>query len=279
MLNERAMLTVLSMSTWTARKVDKEVTHRTNQDHDAAADASRVNKQLVSKAALADIVTLRNSARSYHYARTLPWLDDGARILPAKIYDDYWRTIEGMRMTFDQKVSDFLSGYDDYVRDAERSLGRMFKRGDYPSQSDIARKFGFGVRLLPLPNADDFRVSMSDDAAARIRADIEAGLQSAMGDAVADVFSRIHERVAHMVEKLGDKEARFHSTLVGNIAELVELLPGLNITDDARIDQLARDMKKLTRYDASALKDDDACRMAVHDDAAVILSQVSSFMA
>ncbi len=83
------MLCGLRISGWSARKLDRKVTDETNHAHGAASDAGRYNKALLAKDALAAVVTAANAARTFHYARTLPWLDDGARILPAAAYADF----------------------------------------------------------------------------------------------------------------------------------------------------------------------------------------------
>lgn len=278
-LSEKAMLSVLSVSQWTARKLDKAVTDKANSDHGAQSDAGRFNKRLLSKNALSDITSLATAARAYHYQRTLPWLDDGARILPALVYDEYWQAMDQQRMAFNDAVSKFLDGYNDYVADAANTLGKMFKPSEYPSRDDIERKFGFNVRLLNLPDADDFRVSVNDAAAARIRADITASTAEAFNVAVSDVLSRVSEKVSAMVERLSQSDAIFRDSLVGNVSELIDLMPALNVTGDPRIDQLAKDMRKLVRYDANALREDKTVRKAVADHAANIMAQVSAYMA
>ena len=82
-LSTRAMLSGLTIRQWTARKLDKRVTAEVAATHGTDSHVGRYNKSLVAKESLAAIVAAANAARALHYARTLPWLDDGARILPA----------------------------------------------------------------------------------------------------------------------------------------------------------------------------------------------------
>ena len=55
-LSTRAMLVSLSISQWSGRRLDREITDEVNQQHNAAADAGRYNKLLLPKEALAETV-------------------------------------------------------------------------------------------------------------------------------------------------------------------------------------------------------------------------------
>lgn len=290
-----AMLGAVRIKMWSGRKLDRSVTDQVNRDHGAAADAGRYNKALVSRDALAELVTIANLARKEHYARTLPWHDDGSRILPAVGYLKFVEAMRELRIRFEAATDEFASGYDDFVSDAKARLNGMFNAADYPTAADIRRRFGFDVVILPMPEASDFRVDVGDAEADRIRADIQARTNAAIRDAMADVFGRVCEAVGHMAEKLADnrdggKAAIFRDTLVDNVRELVALLPGLNVTADAALTALADRMaRELLRFDATALRDDPAARAdvakaaaSIHADAkaaADALAHVSEFMA
>ena len=289
-LSNRAMLAGVRISVWSARRVDKRVTAETNAAHNAHADAGRYNKALLAKNALASVTAAASAARLAHYGRTLPWMDDGARILPAAAYDDYAAAMRDIRLQFETAVADFIANYDGFVQDARARLNGMFDADEYPSAADIAGKFSFATRILPMPDAADFRVDLGDAAADAIRADMRRDMESAIADAQRDVWSRIATVVTHMVEKLngyapaarpGDKVAGiFRDSLVQNVRDLVAILPALNLTSDPHlsqvIDRLDRD---LCAHDADALRDDDSLRQETADRAAAILADVADFLA
>lgn len=295
----RAMLAGVKISSWSGRKLDKSVTDEVNRQHGAAADAGRYNKALVSRDALAKIVTLNNLARAEHYARTLPWADDGARILPAAGYLDFMRVMRQLSDQHRAAVAEFVDGYSDYVEAARKRLNGMFKASDYPPAGDIAACFRFETVILPMPTAADFRVDVADAEADQIRADIQARTNAAIRAAMADVFGRVCESVGHMAAKLAetrkaddgsDKAAIFRDSLVENVRELVALLPGLNVTADAALDRLTDRMRaELLNHDADALRDDPSARAETAKAAASIaaeakaaaaaLAHVSDFMA
>jgi hypothetical protein len=283
------MLSRLTVRQWTARKLDRKVTDKINSEHGAAADAGRYNKALIAKEQLAAIASATNAARDFHYARTLPWLDDGARILPAAGYVAYAEGMRRLRNQFETAVSAFVSAYPAYVQDAQQRLNGLFDPTDYPDVRDIESRFSFATRVLPMPDASDFRVDISDATAAAIRADIEASTREALEAAMRDAWDRIARVVGHMVERLraykpatptGKAEGTFHASLVENVRELVDVLPSFNLTADPFLasvtDRMARE---LCSYDATALREDAAARTETADAAAAILADVSAYLA
>jgi hypothetical protein len=61
-----------------------------------------------------------------------------------------------------------------------------------------------------------------------------------------------------MADKLavpvGEKGSTFRSSLISNIRDLAEVMPGLNITNDPQLDALAAKAMQLTGYTAEDLK-------------------------
>lgn len=288
-LSEKAMLSHVRVSAWSARRIDRKVTDEVNESHGAANDAGRFNKLLVDKSALSGITAAVSKARTFHYSRTLPWQDDGARLLPAAAFVDYMAQMRTIRAQFDKAVSEFIDGYAKHVDDARSRLGNMFKPEDYPSADDIRDRFAFDTIINPVPAGDDFRVSLGDAQAALIRAEIEARAEAQLTDAMRDVYGRVADVCGRMADKLrsyqpgnDNKKAEgiFRDSLVENVRELAGILPALNITADPKLSAIAERMRKeLARHDAEALREDDALRNEVADAAASILADVSDFLA
>lgn len=288
-ISDRAMLASVRITQWTARKLDKRVTAEVNESHGAGADAGRYNKALLSKGALAKVAAIASAARTLHYERTLPWSDDGNRVLPATGYLEFASKMKALRADFDSAVAEFVGGYPAFVADARIKLNGLFDAADYPSAGDIARRFGFDVVLLPMPDARDFRVDVGDAESAAIRADIEARTAETIKAGMADLASRIAKTVGAMAETLGESRtnkagettsAIFRDSLVGNVRDLCALLPGLNITGDSRIAEFAARMEsELLRHDAADLRVDPYARADTAKAAAAILADVSAYMA
>jgi hypothetical protein len=70
-----------------------------------------VTKSLLAKDALAKITTVSGAAREYHYEATLPWLQDGSRILPSDNFFVYSERMRKLKEEFDLCVAEFVSSY------------------------------------------------------------------------------------------------------------------------------------------------------------------------
>src|SRR5438270_10146005 len=88
-LPSRAMLCSLSISAWSARKHDRDASEEIAARHGAQADAGRYHKVLLPKQALAEIQKIVSEARGEHHFITLPWDDNGYRVLPAAAYMEH----------------------------------------------------------------------------------------------------------------------------------------------------------------------------------------------
>ncbi len=288
-LAEKAMLARLNITSWTARRLDKQVTQEVNDSHGAAGDAGRYNKLLISKEALADIVRLDNEARTYFYTKTLPWHDEGARLLPAAISSEVIARLRQFRLDRESAVDNFAANYDVFKQDAKRRLNGLFKDSDYPPCNEISKRFRFNVGIDPVPDSGDFRVALASEQAEDIRAEIEARATAAIETAQRDCFERVAEYVGRMVDRLrsfkpGENGQRaqgiFRDSLVSNLQELADLLPGLNVTGDARIDSLADLIRgKLCVETPETLRENPAVRESVANEAAAILEHVNAFLA
>jgi hypothetical protein len=283
-LSDKALLVSVNVSQWTATRLDKRATSDVTNRANADADAARVNKSLLPKEALADIVRIAGAARTFHYAQTLPWLFKGADILPAKLFRDYRDKMDGFKAEFLAAVDTFLTRYETFRQNAPRRLGSMFNPAEYPSRDEIERKFGFSVDYSNVPEADDFRVDIGDANVARIKADIEARSAAALASVSTSILERIADVLTSMVDRLSayqpgteDKRASgtFKDSLVGNVQKLCDILPSLNLTGDKRIDHLTSQLEALANVTPGTLRDSETVRQATKDRAADILSNVN----
>ena len=136
-ISKKAMLARLSISTWSARRLDKTATEKIKNDFQTSNDAGRYNKSLIATNALKKVQSAAGDARTFHYQQTLPWNDDGARILPAANFFAYSEGMRKHKAAFQAAVSEFLTEYPALVEDAKIRLNSLFVQSDYPSTENI----------------------------------------------------------------------------------------------------------------------------------------------
>lgn len=238
-----ACLCELNISTWTARKLDKNVSREVKQSKGAHSDeAARVNKYLMAGMnnlkQITDYVAL---VRAEFYRRTLPWSDSGQRLVPMTQFFDLKQWVNEAEAEFTQMVSQFLVDYPTLISAQAFQLGAMFDRTDYPSVDDIADRFRFKVVFLPLPTAGDFRVDAPNEIVASMKRTYDAMYKERVAEAQRDLWTRVYDTLKHMSDRLGydskGKKNIFRDSLVENALELCELLRVLNVTNDPELDQ------------------------------------------
>ena len=273
-LSERAMLASLNIRRWSPALTDKKITHEVATSHavsEKRAGKYRKNAIDVKAPSFQAVVSAASELRNQHYFYTLPWSQDGARILPSAVFEKYSDEMRKLRLTFDKSVQGFVDDYPRLMLVAKRELNGMYNQADYPT--NIAAKFGVDIAFMPMPDSQDFRASLSESAVSEIKKGIEAELQKTTQLAMHEPYERLYTHISRMVERLSDKEAIFRDTLVTGLADLCAILPGLNLMGDPQLDDLRKRAESLiANVDPQDLRDVPAVRRDVARKAAEIQS-------
>src|ERR1700722_20297990 len=280
MITERAMLAAVHISIWTAVKHDRKISRDVAHQHGANEGAGRYNKQLLRGAERLDALrTLAGQIRQHFYKITLPWSDEGYRLLPAHFYFELTTQMREFERAFSQSVEEFLEVYPSYIERVRPELNGLFREEDYPSAEKLRAKFGVKLEVLPIPSGDDFRVTLSEEEQARVAREIDESVRLSLTRGTKDLWVRLTDVLTHMVDKLNDPESRFHASLVTNVFDLVDLLPRLNVNQDEELNRFAAEIKeRLCNFSAHDLKKNEILRVATASDAAQILSQMGAVL-
>lgn len=273
MIQNRAMLVTLTINKWTATKHDKAVSSEVERTH-SAHDAGRYNKRLIDKAHLATVDTLAGKLRQFHYSRTLPWADEGQRLLPSDLFMEYQQELHSLKAQFQAAVRDFLLLYPQLVQDARKRLGTMYTPDDYPSVDTLKEKFDVKLEISPVPAAADFRVDVAEETRREIQEQIEEAVKAKQQRAVKDCWSRVKDIVGRIAEQCGKEKGRIHDSLMENAQDLVDVLGGLNITNDPDLTAVEQELRNLI-VAPDALRHSPSTRARVAADASSILAKLS----
>lgn len=278
-LSDRALLVQLSISQWTARKYDKKATQEVASAFNTAKDAGRYNKSLLPMNDYLDRVHKKTTfIREKFYKNTLPWGIEGTMMLPTSNYLQFMTDFRKEKNEWQSLVDQFVGNYDQLREDAKRILGGLYDDADYPSQSDVGRKFNIDMAVFPVP-ATDFRCAIASDELSRIQQDVERRVADAQATAMKEVWSRLYDRVKHMAEKLADPKAIFRDTLVENLQEQCAMLSRLNFMDDPNLETLRQQVEgTLASHHPDALRNDPDLRRDTAAEAKAIMDKMSVFM-
>ena len=285
-LSSRAMLCSLSIGMWSARKHDPEASEEIAQRHGAQADAGRYHKVLLPKGALAEIQKIVSDARQEHYFMTLPWDDNGYRVLPAAAYMDHAEKMRELSSRFEPAVEALAMQFGKLVEEAKVRLGGLFRPEDYPSPEELRSKFSFETKVMPLPDAGDFRVTLGEEEKDRIKRQITAAVEASLQVASRELWQRLYEAVSHLAERLQaykvtekGVEHPFRDSVVTNLVKLVDVLPKLNVTGDPELERLAAQVRDSLLIDPQELRKSDLARSETAKAASALADRVAAYMA
>jgi len=271
---------------WSARKHDPDASQEIAQRHGAQADAGRYHKVLLPKEALAEIQKIVSEARQEHYFMTLPWDDNGYRVLPAAAYMDHTEKMRELSNRFSPAVEALAREFGKLVEEAKVRLGGLFRSEDYPAPEELRSKFSFETKVMPLPDAGDFRVSLGDEEKERIKRQITTAVEASLQVASRDLWLRLYEAVTHLAERLQayqvteeGVEHPFRDSVVTNLVKLVDILPKLNVTADLELERLAAQVRASLLVDPQELRKSESVRTETAKAAAIIAQRMAGYMA
>jgi hypothetical protein len=267
-----------SLSVWTARKKDKEQSDKANADAGAVDGAANVYKALLPDSPeLLAVQKWATAFRTWVYNTTLPWDDNGGRVARVERHMDFMQEAGDRIRAGYVLVDEFMGKYASAREEAKFKLNGMYKDGDYPSESDVRRKFFFTIDCEAVPDAADFRIidGLPQEEVNRLVADASASVDKRIQAAIDDLYQRLFEVIAKFADTLDDFGAKrikkFNDTLSTNISDIAQLVPALNLINDGQLAQLGRDAMALCSYDLKELRKDDAVRRAAMDEAYAVL--------
>ena len=214
----------------------------------------------------------------------MPWSHKGENLLACDLYEKVMEKEREKKIDFEAKVREFINNYQSYISDARMRLNGLFNQDDYPSISEITKKFAWDIDFYPVPAGNNLKVELSQVDIDTISKDIESKNEIALSNAMKSVWLRVFDAVKSLSDKM--KETRidkqgddvspiFRDSLIENIKELVNLLPSLNITDDPALEQARIELESdLTGIDPDELRESKETRKEISEKADAILNNI-----
>ena len=278
-VTQSCMLVNLRIGTWAGRKLDRGISDEVTEQKGARDDALRVNKHLVPKETLAAVVTASNALRGHFYEKTLPWADQGARVITRVGYRPFLEQHEKLMRAFNDAATHLVEiDYPAARAQAEFRMGDAFNPEDYPAAHELLDKFYVKLDIDPIPEGKDFRVDISKEDGAAIKQQIEDRLKGRVAAAAKDVWDRLRLVIEHYAKTMGNPDIRFKEATVRNLHDLVEAMPALNILEDPALEAFAKDVRQSLDWTAKDIRDNPETRKAAAAEAEAVLDRMGSFM-
>jgi len=304
-----AILGSLSISSWTARKKDRSTEAELQVSKGAASSkAASVYKNLfVESAELKQVVTYGQECSRWFASKTIPWDDNGTRLIPTQTFFEIDAEIASRREQYDKYVGIFLDNYNTQVSKQAFMLGSMFDRAEFPSVNEVAYKFGFRFNTMPVPLSGDFRVDIGHEGNVMLAERCEVEIVRRINSAVTDVYERVKEQVEHIRERMeasltyepGEPEEiqildddgnvkemklrktrrpKLYQSLLDNGLELCENMRHLNITNDEVLEEARMKLyNSLIALDIDSLRESPDIQKSVQTKMESIQDILSKF--
>jgi hypothetical protein len=279
-LKQKALMVRLTIKNINRNKTDKDLAVII---HDAkkVGDPStvRVNKSILPKARTDVFMKVSAQGKKYFYEVTSPWDDRGWRLLSIDIFKDFVKKFKAYTTDYKSKVLDFVDDFKSAVEEMQAAdvLGNAFKNSDYEkwfnrdgsvNREALLENFALEVEYDTVTTGNDLAASLTAEDREALTDEINARATAKFANVQKDVAGKLHKAIAKMHERLSNTENTFRDTLTGNIEELVDIIPMMNIANDPELNKLAEEARAtLLKFDPQTLRDDDKARKEISDAA------------
>jgi hypothetical protein len=235
---------------------------------------------------------------AYFTKYTLPHSDDGWRILPNNLYfevstklGDYASSLEHfdrvivgnydyiVQKDIDLRRGPWLVAYSKALADG-RPLPPEPCGNDYPTLEHIKRLLYVRYYFEPISTANDFRYMVTEQDKTRL----SELLTTIEENARVSLYERMLEPMKRFVDKLavpiGQEGSIFRDSLIGNLNELLCVLPRLNMNNDAHVQKALDDLKALVTpyvFNPSQLREDQTVRDTARAKMEALMSSLEGY--
>lgn len=250
----RVKLCALSTGAWRATRLHRGETAKVNTDH-GTTNAAKVHVHLCNSAALSELGKLHAAAYDEHKKLTLPSIMDGFRLLPAGRELEHSQAMQKNATKHNTLKAQFVAEYDAEKLTAPARLNGLFDPAHWPAVETVAAKFSFATRYLPCPTDGAWGDWIAESARAA---------EDELRDRLTDALQRVAERCG--------SDGKLYESVFSNLAEVIALVPDLNITNAPELTAAANVAKELAGLSADTIKDSKTARKNAAQKAADILA-------
>lgn len=278
-LNKKAMLIKVRVGMWGAYKSDKKASEAIQAQFSSLNGSGNYSKKLTGKGDLTDINSVKDRLDTFLQKYTLPWEDSGWRILPTVHYMEFANKLRGYKEEFSEAVSSFIRQYDVVKDNAKNRLGDLYNEADYPESWQLERKFYFDAHFMPMPDTGHFLIEVSKEEKAFLEDQARQNERRLVEGIVKECYTRIYNALSNLAEKLESTDNRWKESTINNLAEIVEIMPALNLTDDPELIKMSKIIgEKICKHGESNLKYSPAARVEAREAASSVLSNLQTYL-
>jgi hypothetical protein len=172
-----------------------------------------------------------NEAYGWHKSYTMPFLDNGMRMLNVEKLDDYLQQMNTFKSELQRLLIDLKPEWDSEVTKDMAKLAGLANPKDYPQWGEIEYRYAIDVKILPVPEAQDFRFAVDQN----IINELSTLKEQAKIEGRKEVFGKVEKLVSAAIIQCRKEKGKIYDSLLGNMKDQAELIQYLNIHNDAEL--------------------------------------------
>lgn len=246
-VRETAMLADVTISVWGAEKSDPKIITKAKEDAGAVGNVGRAVKNLLAgaDAEYKAVKAAYAAVRAQHYELTLPWVSDphaerlrGPRLLPVALWDRYIEAMQAKKRVATQALDAFIHVYPQRIAEAQENLAGLADPNDYPDVDAVRGVFRLSFDFEPIPSTINFQ-GLPQATIEALEAQMHKRQQTMLDGAMRAMWAEVRDRMNRLCQITGTGEPRrLRESLVVSVTELTELMPGWNVAQDERADEI-----------------------------------------
>ena len=286
---KHCMLWQTSIGQWTNNRQSKKGTRSLEKEFDVNGSGKkrvRAYTSAIDPKHLERMTKLVNSFRTWVYENTLPYnREPGKVILTTAMYSKAEEKKREFVAEFEDIKRDILSNFAYWQQEAKNDLNGLYNEGDYPDTQKLSKKYYYSFKYHAMPASGHFQADILQSAIDDIQADLERDNNETIKEAMLSNWHRIHKAVSKLSEAMKktkkDKQGNeitgtFRNSITGNIHELIDILPALNITNCLELEKMRKTLQDtISGVDPEDLRQSEDLRKDMASKADSIIENIA----
>jgi hypothetical protein len=271
----QAMLINLAFNFGRQGGKDKELTDELCQKYGSSERAVTGSKIVICKEAMEPLKKASGCMRTRLMHITTAWDIPGVYLCkPTNIAKAFALRDECFPLLETLKNEHLLGRYDEWQEITKTQLAGRYKESEFPTAADLNSGVSWTMSISALPESealrrikdidDSFMEKLVEANDQRVDAAVKSGMKSA--------YQRLMEPLQNMVDVLSKDKPRIFETLVTNVRDVINEIPGLNLIDESELQRFAdKSNELLNSITADTLRDSPVVRQETVDKAKEIM--------
>jgi hypothetical protein len=234
----------------------------------------------VRHAAFRRLTSLRTRIVHYWRGLTLPYVEDGMRLIRQADIEGFVQSMTGFRDELVEAEANLNAVYDEVLADARKRLGRLYNPRDYPDQVQGLFQVDWEFPSVEPPN---YLARISPELFAQEQARVAQRFEEAVRLAEEAFIAEFARTVSHLTERLsgtdGEERKVFRDSTIGNLREFFARFQQLSVRSNEQLDALVADAQQIVQgLGPQDLRDNDGLRRHVAAQLTKVQSELDGLL-